>query len=210
MEENQNVENVVTNEAASETTSELNEKKGLKNTKNLIIIAVVAIIAIVVLVSIFGNATGKAKGVVKQYVKAMNKLDIKKTITLTDPYGSYVLSYLDKDEYDEFWDEYKDFIKDKDDKYDDVKESYEESLEKDNIKDAKDSLEESMEDTTIRLKKISDVEKVGKNLYKVKARIEVKNDDNKKTETEKIYVMKKGMKCYIVGIDMKNIFSLVK
>ena len=132
----------------------------------------------------------------------MNKGDVKKMIKSTDPYGTYVFGKLDKDEYEDFWNEYKDFIKEKDDDYDEVKENYEDSLDKDEIKDAKDSLEDLMDDTSIKVKKISSVKKVGKNLYKVKAKIEVKYDDDKKTESQDFYVMKKGLNCYIVSSEM--------
>lgn len=205
MEENENfATNGVINETGekNETVNEGTEKKGLKNIKNLIILIVIIIIAIIVLISVFGNSKQKAKNVIKQYVKAMNKSDVKKMIKLSDPYGEYVFSNLDEDEYDDFWDEYKDFVKEKDDDYEDVKEEYEESLEKDNIEDAKETYEDFMEDTTIKLKKFSSVEEVSKNLYKVKARIESKTDDKKDTNSFKFYVMKKGSKCYIVGSEL--------
>lgn len=199
MEENENVENVENVETSNVTSEETKKGGFLKNKKMLIIVAIVAVIAIIILFNVFGNTKGKAKNVVKQYVKAMDNCDAKKMIKLVDPYGAYVFGKLDEDDYEDFWDEYKEFVKEKDDDYDDVKESYKESLEKDNIKDAKEALEDIFDDAKIKIKKISSVKKVGKNLYKVKAKIEMKSDDDKETESQDFYVMKKGTSCYIVS-----------
>ena len=46
-----------------------------------------------------------------------------------------------------------------------------------------------------------DVKKVGKHLYEVKAKLQTKSDGDKNENTVKIYVMKKGLKSYIVGFD---------
>lgn len=196
MEENEKpVEDSVVNDTTSENVGGTKSK-----TTKIIICAVVVIIAIVVVFNVFFNTKGKAKSVVKDYIKAFSKVDVKKMIKLQDPYGSYVFNKLSKDDYDDFWEEYQEFVKEKDDDYDEVKESYEESLEKDEIDDVKDEIKDYLEDEdiSIKFKSISSVKKEGKNLFRVKAKVEFKKDDEKKTKTLTFYVMKKGLSCYIV------------
>ena len=71
--------------------------------------------------------------------------------------------------------------------------------------DLEDELEDQFEDYTIKVKKIISIKKEGKNLYKVKAKIEVKEKGEKaETNNQEFYVMKKGMSCYVVdaGFDI--------
>jgi hypothetical protein len=60
------------------------------------------------------------------------------------------------------------------------------------------------EDYKVKVKKIKKVEKVGKNLYKVKAQIKYEYDDEDGTKTVSFYVMKKGLSYYIVGGDLSS------
>lgn len=188
MEENENVEQNDT--IVSET------KGGVANKKWLIIFVVIVIAGIIVLFNVFCNTKGKAKSIVKDYYSAISKKNAKKMEKTIDPYGSYVFSNLDKDDYEDFWNDYKDFIKS--DKYDDYKDQIEEDKDED-IEDVQEVMDEYLEDVSIKLKSIKEVKKVGKNLYRVKAKVEIKKDDDKSTKTQTLYVMKKGLKCYIVG-----------
>ena len=205
--ENENVNQVETNEVFEAETINGNENNGkennvikfLKEKKKLLVIIVIAIIIICVLYNMFFNVKSKVSNVVKQYVSAVSKLDAKKIVKLTEPYGTYVLAKLDEDDYEDFWDEYKDFVKEKDDDYDDVKDEYEDSLDKDALEDAKEDLEDLMDDRTIKVKKIKSVKKVCKNLYKVKAKIKATDGDDEATNDMEFYVMKKGLKYYIVS-----------
>ena len=77
--------------------------------------------------------------------------------------------------------------------------------DKDEIKDLEDSIEDLLDDYTIKVKKIVSVRKEGKNLYRVKAKIEAKEKGEKgDTSNQVFYVMKKGFKCYVVGSDFYN------
>ncbi len=170
-----------------------------KNKIVLIVAIVIAVVAVCLIFNMFLNPKAGAKRAVKQYISAFNSANVKKMLKLTDPYASYVLGTLDEDEYDDFWDEYKDFIKDEDDTYDRLKDAYEDSLDSDEIDEAKESLEDLMEDKSIKVKEIKSVKKESKNLYKVKAKLTLKDDDDKDSATANFYVMKKGMSYYIVS-----------
>lgn len=205
MEENENVE--VNETPINDGASENNEKNGSK--KALIIGIVVVVIVAIVLFNIFGNTKGKAKGVVKDFVKAMNSLNAKKMMSCVDPYGAQVFSELDEEDYEDFWDEYKDYLKSDD--YEDFKEEYEEEKD-DQLDDLQDMFDEQKEeikdddiDYSVKLKEFKSVKKVGKNLYKVKAKISMQYDDDKDSKTMEFYVMKKGLSCYIVGGDYSSL-----
>ena len=129
----------------------------------------------------------------------MNKSNVKKMLKTVDVYGAYVFGNLDEDDYDDFWDEYKDFLKSDD--YDDYKDKWEDNEEK-TIETLEDTFDEyKSEDSSIKVKEFKSVKKVSKNLYKVRVRLEIKEDDEKSKENATIYVMKKGTKCYIIGGD---------
>ena len=86
-------------------------------------------------------------------------------------------------------------------------------VEDDDVNEIKDMMEENIDEqedemkeqkkekkASLKVKKITDVKKVGKHLYKVKAEIESKSDGEKDTNTQDFYVMKKGLKSYIVSL----------
>lgn len=169
------------------------------NKKNAIIglVAVVAVILVIILgINLFGSSPEK---VLKKYCKYLSKGDFSKAYDLVDFESSYVLASLDEDEYEDFNDELKDF-KDSDD-YEDFEDDMED------LDEYIEELEEDFEDFDkfdIELKEVKSSKKVKgtKNLYKVKAKIKYKieiNDyDSSDTETMEIYMIKKGMKYYLV------------
>ena len=206
VENQENVNNVVNVETVEENNPINDSSKNVKNKKKFLIVFIIVIIAILVIFNvIFNNSKAKAKSAVKDYIKAIGKGDIKKVMKLTDPYGLYVFNNLDEDDYEDFWKEYKEFTKEKDEDYEDVKDEWEDYQDKDEIKDLEDSIEDLLDDYTIKVKKIVSVRKEGKNLYRVKAKIEAKEKGEKgDTSNQVFYVMKKSFKCYVVGSDFYN------
>lgn len=126
-----------------------------------------------------------------------------------EPYGTQVLSDLDEEDYEDFWTEYKEYLKS--DEYEEFKEEYEDEKEDtlDEMQESFDDMKEELKDDDIKysmkVKEIKSVKKEGKNLFKVKAKIEVEYDDEEDSSTMTFYVMKKGTKCYIVGGDYSSL-----
>jgi hypothetical protein len=169
----------------------------LKAKKKLIAIVAIVIIVIAIIVDI---ATTSPKEAVKKFISNLNSGKSEKAFKYIDYAGSYVFSDLDDDEYDDFWENYKEFLDDDD--YDDYMDNIKEYMDDDFYEDMDDEIKDS--ETSIKLKKIESVKKVGKNLYCVKAKIKIKDDDDTKTKTVKFYVMKKGTKSYIVGSNLTS------
>ena len=190
MEENENVE---VNETVENNV--VSDKLGwLKNKKGIIIAVVIALVAICVIFNVFFNTKGKAKSLIKDFCKSLEKGKYEKALKMIDPVGMYAFAELDKDEYEDFWNEYKEFKKS--DEWEDAKEEWDELLEQ--AKDAEEDFDKD-EAMKIKVKKFKDVKKVGKNLYKVKAKIETEVDDEEDSTTTTFYVMKDGLKCKLVG-----------
>lgn len=196
MEENNNNVNNVEN-STENTTNKVVET--LKAKKNLIIGVIVVLLVVFLGSNIFLDSPKKS---VKKFYSAMNSGKSKKMLKEVDWAGVYTFAQLDEDEYEDFWDEYKEYTDS--DEWEEVKEELD-----DNLDDLYEELDDSMEDSEAKykVKKITKVEKVGKNLYKVKAKIEMKEDDDKETETITHYVMKDGLNYYIVGGGMLDYLS---
>jgi ElaB/YqjD/DUF883 family membrane-anchored ribosome-binding protein len=168
----------------------------IKVNKKPILIALIVIIVLLVIYNCFFNPKTKVKNVVKEYYSALNKGNAKKLLKQVDPAGAYVFSDLDEDDYDDFWDEYKKFCDDDD--YDDFIEDYNDNLE-DEIDSLSDTLENLMDDYSVKVKSIKSVKKVSSHLYKIKVKIETKDEDgDKNVNTVTHYVMVKGLNAYIL------------
>lgn len=195
MEENQNQnENAQTVDTSSNVSGA--EKnvivETIKAKKKLISIVVVAVIALLIILDLL---IVSPKETVQKFVKALNKPDVKKAFSYMDYAGVYVLEDLDEDDYDDFWEEYQEFKEDDD--YEEMMEYMEEYMDEDFY----DDMNEEIEDYTIKVTKITKVKKVAKNLYEVKAKLKMIDEDGEdKKPTAKFYVMKKGLKSYIVAM----------
>lgn len=151
---------------------------------------VVAIVAVVVIVAIFliSFITGGPKRAVKNYVAAMNKAKAEKIMKCVDVKGT--LAWIEcGGEEDEFLDAYDDID-------DDEVEEYEEQMQ-DSMEEYCDYIDDNFKKYSVKVKKIKDVEKVDKGLYKVKAQIEMKTvtddedeDEEEETSTTTFYVYK--------------------
>lgn len=182
---------------------EFKEKKSFDWKKYLpfIGIAVAVLLVIIILVSVFGGGPKKA---VKKYIKAMNKQNASKVVDSMDLIGIGCWSYsydpddFDKDDYDEFKDDYKD-AKDDMDK-DDLKDAQKEM--KDKIKDGFDDIKDDYKNYKIKVEKFKEVKKLGKDLYKVEAKVslEAKAKDKDDKDIDKAdtatFVVYKGKLIY--------------
>lgn len=195
-----NSEKAETNQAENANTKQTNKiVETIKAKKRIIGVALIAIILIIVIINI---VTVSPKEAVKKCVSAIGKGDMDKALDYVDIAGASVFSDLDEDDYDDFWSEYKDF-KDSDE-YDDLMDEYKDGS--DEMDDLKDEFEDY--DISLKVEKIKSQKKVSKNLYKVVAKVEISYEDNDFSPTLDFYVMKKGSKSYVVGLDSSSLSSL--
>lgn len=169
----------------------------VKENKKILLGIVVVILLVVLLGSVFG---GGKKGVIKDFVKAGNAGNGKKLFKTIDMAGMNVLMEMQfKDEdLEDFYSEYKDYVKS--DEWKDAEEEMDEYIE-----DAVEEMEEPDDEDKIKIKKFGDVEKEGKNLWKIEATLVSKEDDDDEMDVD-FYVMKKGLSYYIVGMDGLSMF----
>ena len=148
--------------------------KGFNFKKYLPIAAIVlaVIIIAIVLVSVLG---GGPKKVVKKYISGMSTGNAKKLLNSVDPVGAAVWGYeYDEDDFDE--DDYEDFIE----AYEEYAEENADEIEEyaDEMEDMIDEMQDEYEDEMndyksykVKVDKFKKVEKLGKGLYVVKAKV---------------------------------------
>lgn len=180
MEENQNKEEILEelknegvvtpeNNVVQENNQE--EKKGViewaKSHLPVVIVAAVALIALILIVVL--SFSSGPKSAVKDFTSAFSKLNAKKLVNSMDLVGASVWSYYDGDDFSK--DDYNDFIDDyKEEKKDiDLSEEKEEWIE--DLEEGFEEVEDEVKNFKIKIEKFKDVEKLGKNLYAVEARI---------------------------------------
>jgi len=200
MEENENNNVVEAGEASNEKSSGNGNKilDVIKTKKNLIVTLVVVLIAVLVIIDILVRSP---KETVKKYFSAVNACNSKKAEKYEDDAGFDVFYKLSDDDYEEFWEEYNEYINSEEwaEREETIKETRDKDYYKEQDEDAKETKKENK--SSVKVKKVTDVKKVGKHLYEVKAKLQTKSDGDKNENTVKIYVMKKGLKSYIVGFD---------
>lgn len=148
-------------------------------------IALAVIVVIIILAATLGGGPKKA---VKNFVSGMNSRNASKILNSVDFVGMSVWEYsydeddFSKDDYKEFLEEYKDAVKD---------------MDKEDLKDAEEYMEETMQDSfdeikdeyksyKFKIEKFKDVEKLGKDLYAVDAKVSVKAKPKDKDVTDEI------------------------
>lgn len=148
-------------------------------------IALAVFVVLIILVSLLGGGPKKA---VKKYISGMNSGNAKKMFNAVDPIGSAVWGYTyDEDDFDE--DDYEDFIEEYEEyaeEYADELEEYQEELEEE-IEEMEDYYDDFMNDYKSYKVKVEDfkkVEKIGKNLYVVKAKVSTVAKPKDKDEDE--------------------------
>ncbi len=142
-------------------------------------IALAVIILIIILVSIFGGGPKKA---VKKFISGMNGKNASKVVDSMDFAGisawkySYNVEDFSDDDYEEFIENYKDVDSD------DIKDQ--KSDAKDTMKDGFDELKDEYKSYKMKVENFKSVEKLGKNLYAVKAKISLQAKPKDKDEEE--------------------------
>lgn len=147
-------------------------------------IALAVIILIIVLVTVLGGGPKKA---VKNFVNGMNSKNAKKVIKSIDYIGMAAWGWqYDEDDFGE--EDYNDFIDD----YKEYSDKYEDKLEDgiddmiDNFEDTFDDLEDEYKSYKMKIEKFKDVEKLGKDLYAVNAKVSIEAKPKDKEETDEI------------------------
>ena len=173
--------------------------KKVKENKKILLGIVVVILAVVLLSSVFG---GGKKGVIKDFVKAINAGNAKKMFKTIDVAGMSVLTQMSSEDEDleDFYDEYKDYIKS--DEWEEAEEELDEKIE-----ELSEEMEKPDDEDKIKIKEFGDVEKEGKNLWKIETTLVSKEDDDDEMEVD-FYVMKKGFSYYIVSMGYFNLLFM--
>ncbi len=159
-------------------------KSGFNFKKYLPIIGIVlaVIILIIILVSVLGGGPKKA---VKNYVSAINKLNVSKVTKVMDLRGMYAWNFSNSDLKDFSDEDYDEFIE----KYEDVDDSVIElaaaSQEK-SIEKNFDNIEDEYKSFKLKVDKIKSSKKLGKDLYLVKAKISMVAKPEDEEENDEI------------------------
>lgn len=161
--------------------------KGFDYKKYLPIAAIVlaVIVVIILAVSLLGGGPKKA---VKKYVSGLSTGNAKKILKSVDPIGSAVWGWaydeddFDKEDYENFVEEYEEYAEESAE----YLEEYEDKME-DMIDEMEDEYDDYMNDYKsykVKIEEFKKVEKLGKDLYVVKAKISEKAVPKDKDEDE--------------------------
>ena len=157
--------------------------KGFDFKKYLPIAAIVlaVIVVIILAVSLLGGGPKKA---VKKYISGMNSRNAKKVVSSMDPVGTaawgwnYTVKDFDEEDYEDFIDDYEEYadeIEDYEEEIDDMIYEMEEEF---------DDVDDEYKSYKMKIEEFKKVEKLGKNLYAVKAKISLKAKPQDKEEDE--------------------------
>ena len=158
--------------------------KGFDYKKYLPIAAIVlaVIVVIIVAVSLLGGGPKKA---VKKYISGMNSQNAKKVVKSMDYIGTAAWGWsYDEDDFSE--DDYEQFVED----YEEYKEDYAEDMDEeldsmiDTIDDSFDDIDDEYKSYKIKIEEFKKVEKLGKNLYAVDAKISLTAKPKDKDDDE--------------------------
>lgn len=148
-------------------------------------IALAIIVVIIILVAALGGGPKKA---VKNFISGMNSRNASKILNSVDFVGmsawgySYNVNKFSKDDYKEFVEDYKDAIDEMD--KDDLKEAKE--YLKETIEESFDEIKDEYKSYKMKIERFKDVEKLGKDLYSVGAKVSIKANPKDKDETDEI------------------------
>ena len=148
-------------------------------------IAVAVIVVIILAIALLGGGPKKA---VKKYVSGMNSRNAKKVINSVDPVGSavwgwnYSVKDFDKDDYKDFVEEYEEYLEENEDFLEEYKDQLDEKIG--DMEDNFDDIDDEYKSYKMKIEEFKKVEKLGKNLYAVKAKISMKAKPRDKDEDE--------------------------
>lgn len=186
-------------------------EEGFKIKKYFPIIGIViTVIVILFIISIIGG--GQAR-LLKKLSKGVSKQDTDAILDMIDFTGMqawYAEDIYDTNEFDDG--DYEDFI----DAYKDVKKSNSREIRsevKDVLKEALEILDDEYKSIKVKVKKVNSAKKLGKDLYAINAKIEIKAkakdkniDDIEVSATAKIVIYQNKF----IGIDPTNYMYLVE
>ena len=166
--------------------SKKNDLKGFDFKKYLPIAAIVlaVIVIAIVLVSVLGGGPKKA---VKEYVSGMNSGNAKKVVKSMDLIGSAAWGWsYDEEDFSE--EDYDDFIEDYEEYEDEYKDEMEDQMDEmlDGMDDSFDEIDDEYKSYKMKIEKFKEVEKLGKDLYAVEAKISMQAKPKDKDETDEI------------------------
>ena len=145
-------------------------------------IALAVIVVLIILVSVLGGGPKKA---VKKYISGMNSQNAKKVVKSIDYVGtaawgwSYDEDDFSKEDYEDFVEEYEEYAEEYKDKVEDELDDM-----MDSMKDSFDDIDDEYKSYKIKVEDFKKVEKLGKDLYAVKAKISVKAKPEDKEDDE--------------------------
>lgn len=144
-------------------------------------IALAVIVVLIILISVLGGGPKKA---VKKYIRGMNSQNAKKVVKSIDYVGtaawgwSYDEDDFSKDDYEQFIEEYEEYA----DEIEDMEEELDDMI--DSMDDSFDDISDEYKSYKIKVEEFKKVEKLGKDLYAVDAKISVKAKPDDKDEDE--------------------------
>ena len=161
--------------------------KGFDYKKYLPIAAIVlaVIVVIILAVSLLGGGPKKA---VKKYISGLNSRNAKKVISSVDPVGTavwgwnYSVKDFDEDDYEEFVEEYEEYLEENEDFLEEYKDEMDSMI--DDMEDEFDDVDDEYKSYKMKIDEFKKVEKLGKNLYAVKAKISIKAKPQDKEDDE--------------------------
>lgn len=142
-------------------------------------IALAVVAVIIIIIALLGGGPKKA---VKKFVSGMNSKNASKIINSMDLAGSEVWKYsydpedFSEEEYEEFIEDYKDVDKDE------IKDQQKEM--KETLEDGFEEMEDEYKTFKMKIKSFKSKEKIGKDLYTIKARITLTAKPKDKDEDE--------------------------
>lgn len=161
--------------------------KGFDYKKYLPIAAIVlaVIVVIILAVSLLGGGPKKA---VKKFISGMSSGNVKKMYKAVDPVGTsawgwqYDVDDFDDDDYEEFIETYEEYEEEMKDELEEYEEQMEEAIEE--MEDYYDDFADEYKSYKVKVEDFKKVEKLGKNLYVVKAKVSTYAKPKDKDEDE--------------------------
>ncbi len=142
-------------------------------------------LAVIIVILIITSLIGGPKKAVKKYISGMNSQNAKKVVKSMDYIGTAAWGWsYDEDDFSK--DDYEQFVED----YEEYKEEYAEDMDEelDSMIDAMDDSFDDMDDDyksyKIKIEEFKKVEKLGKDLYAVDAKISVTAKPKDKDDDE--------------------------
>ena len=176
-------ENIQVNNGANN-----NFNKGSFDFKKYLPIAAIVLAVIVVIILAVSLLGGGPKKAVKKYISGMNSKNAKKVVSSIDSIGSAAWGYqfdeddFDEDDYEEFIESYEEYKEEAEDNKDEFEDEIDDMI--DYMDDMLDDMDDDYKSFKIKIEEFKKVEKLGKDLYAVKAKIATQAKPKDKDDDE--------------------------